>query len=326
MRRAAYIGGLLGLALLVWLLARSDLAGIARALRLGGAGLLWLVPYRLLFFVLYALGWAVLLAPCDPTRRATLRFLTWVATVREGIDRLLPVASVGGAVVAVRLLRWRGIGFGPGAASVVVEVVLTLLAVWVFALLGMALLGGAGHTGLAPLALTALLAGGVALPVGLALLLHSGAVFGRLGRALSGLLGLSQLVPGAQALDMAVRATLRRYTALALSGTLQLLALVSGAFEVWLALRLFGHPLGAREAIVIESLTQAARHVAFMVPGALGVQEGALVLLGASFGINAELALAVSLVKRLRELAWGIPALVSWQWEEGRRLSCARGP
>jgi uncharacterized membrane protein YbhN (UPF0104 family) len=62
------------------------------------------------------------------------------------------------------------------------------------------------------------------------------------------------------------------------------------------------------------------------VPGALGAQEFALVFFGSTFGVSTDLALAVSLVKRARELIWGIPALVSWQWEEGKRLHQEQRP
>ena len=34
-----------------------------------------------------------------------------------------------------------------------------------------------------------------------------------------------------------------------------------------------------------------------------------------------EMAIALSMVKRLRELAFGIPGLVAWQWSEGRHLA-----
>jgi uncharacterized membrane protein YbhN (UPF0104 family) len=62
------------------------------------------------------------------------------------------------------------------------------------------------------------------------------------------------------------------------------------------------------------------RHIAFMVPAGLGVQEATLILLGEVFGISGELALAVSMAKRLRELMCGLPPLLSWQWLETRRL------
>ena len=103
------------------------------------------------------------------------------------------------------------------------------------------------------------------------------------------------------------------------TGTLQFAALLSGAFEIWFALRLFGHPVGVETAIVLESMTQALRHLAFVVPAGIGVQEAGLVVFGHVLGIGGELALAVSMAKRMRELLWGLPSLLSWQWCEGRR-------
>ena len=140
MRIAAYIGGLLGLALLVALVIRSDLSAMLHALDSGGLQLLWLVPYRSLFFALYAVGWLVLLVPYDPRRRAGVGYLFWVTAVREAVDRLLPVASVGGGVVGVRLLRWRGLPTVPVSATVIVEMVTTLIVVYLFTALGLLLL------------------------------------------------------------------------------------------------------------------------------------------------------------------------------------------
>ena len=97
-------------------------------------------------------------------------------------------------------------------------------------------------------------------------------------------------------------------------------ALVSGAFEIWFALRLFNHPVSIGAAVMLESMTQAIRHIAFIVPAGLGVQEAGLVVFGHVVGISGELALAVGIIKRIRELAWGVPTLISWQWGEGRRL------
>jgi putative membrane protein len=323
-RRAAYIGGVLGLGLFLALLVRANLADLLHTLRVGGLQLLWLLPYRLLFFILYALGWAVLLHPYDARGQAMLPFLTWVATVREGIDRLLPVASIGGGIVGIRLLGWRGIALSSGAASVIAEVLLTLVALSVFSLIGLTLLA-IGHAGV-PAAAVAVLVVGAAVPTGLAVALRSGRVFTRLQRALQRFVGVRRLGIPARDLDARIQTTLRQGKKLLASGLLQLAAMVSGVFEVWFALQLFGHPLDLRSSFIVESLTQAARHAAFFIPGALGVQEGALIALGASMGLSSELALAVSLVKRARELAWGIPALVSWQWEEGRRVIRRRHP
>jgi len=317
---ALYISGLLGLALLLGLVLRSDLHGLLHAVALGGATIFWLIPYRLLFFVLYALGWDVLLRPYDPHRRLSLPYVTWIAIVREGIDRLLPVASVGGAVAGVRLAGWRGIGIAAACATVIVEVLLTLTAVWIFADIGLALLRFRSFSGVTRGGLVLVALGGLLLPLLLAVAMRYGAVFSRLERVLSHLTGLRTLARGADTLDTEVRATLRRKGRILASGLLQLAAVASAAFEVWFALRLFGHPVSVRAALIMESLMQAARHLAFLVPAALGVQEITLIVLGGTLGVPSDLALAVSLVKRLREILWGVPALISWQWSEGRRL------
>jgi hypothetical protein len=92
------------------------------------------------------------------------------------------------------------------------------------------------------------------------------------------------------------------------------------AVEVWIALRLAGAPLGFATVLAIESLVYAIRTVAFAIPNAVGVQEGAYVLIGATFGLTPEMALAISLLKRARDLIIGLPALGIWQVVEGERL------
>jgi hypothetical protein len=74
-----------------------------------------------------------------------------------------------------------------------------------------------------------------------------------------------------------------------------------------------------RYGSVFQRLAGLLRPMAFIVPGGLGVQEGAL-LFGHALGVNSELSLAVSIAKRLREVLCGLPALASWQWVEGWRL------
>ncbi len=317
MRVAAYIGCLLGLALLITLVVRADFTAILHTWASGGWALLWLVPYRGLYFLFYAVGWLMLLRPYDSGHRAGLGYLFWATTVREGVDRLLPVASVGGGVVGVRLLGWRGIAPPSAAASVIVEIVLTLIVLYLFAALGLLLLvdlsasGADYHHVLLALLLT------LPVPLVTVLLLRYGSVFARVQKLLLPWLGpFTQ----AAALDRELRATLHRGWTLLTAGGLQFAALVFGSFEIWFALRLFGHPVDAGVSVALESLTQAVRHLAFVIPAGLGVQEGGLVLFGQAFGIGSDLALAVSMAKRMREILCGLPALLSWQFLEGRRV------
>lgn len=320
MKLASYLGGLLGLALFVALVVHADWSAMERSLVSAGWPLLWLIPYRASFYLLYAAGWLILLAPENLPRRARLGYTVWVAAVREAIDRLLPVASLGGGVIGVRLMRWRGLDAISLGASVVVEIMLTLVASYLFTAMGLLLLSelSAGEA-YRRLPLFFLLS--IPVPVVSLLLLRYGAVFEKIQKLLAPLVGMSVSAEAAMRLDRALRLSLSRRRELALVTAIHCAALASGAFEVWFALRLFGHPIGAAAAIVLESMTLAVRHVAFFVPAGIGVQEAGLVLFGHALGIDSELALAVSMAKRVRELAWGIPALISWQWLEGRRLN-----
>jgi putative membrane protein len=317
---AAYAGGVAGLALLVGLVVRADFAAMWQTIRSAGWTLLWLPPYRLLYFLLYAIGWRALLAPYDPRKRAGLGYIFWVTTVREGIDRLLPVASVGGGFAGVRLIGWRGIATAPAAATVAAEIVLTMAVMYVFTAIGLFLLSGLGAANETSQHVLLGLVLSLPIPVVTGLLLRYGSVFERLESFIRPMVGGNTLSGGAVALDRELRACLSRGGRLIFAGVLALAAFFSGSFEVWFALRSFGHPIDARGAIMLESMIQAMRHLAFVVPAGLGVQEAGLVLFGHLLGISGELALAVSMAKRLREVVCGVPALISWQWAEAARL------
>jgi putative membrane protein len=94
---------------------------------------------------------------------------------------------------------------------------------------------------------------------------------------------------------------------------------VASALGTWLILWLIGRPLPVLSVIAIESLLFAIKNAAFVVPTGLGVQEGAYALLGPLFGLPPEVALALSLIKRGRDIAIGIPVLLTWQVMEGRQ-------
>jgi putative membrane protein len=314
LRIALYLGALVGVALLVLLAVRVDLAAMVHVLTLAGWPLLWLLPFRVFYFLPYALGWGILLRGVEGGSRAGLGYLFWVATVREAVDRLLPVASVGGGVIGVRLLRWRGLPVAQVGASIIVEILLTLFAMYLFFVMGVLLLFQGGESLHEHSRLLLALAVTLPVPLGTAWLLRYGSRF------LIGLVGKNSLSEGAASLDRAIRATLSRHRALLVTGFLQFCGLLSGSFEIWFVLRLFRHPVDWRAAIVVESLTQAARHLAFVIPAGLGVQEAALVVFGRTFGIDAELALAVSMAKRVREILLGVVSLLSWQWMEGRQI------
>ena len=94
---------------------------------------------------------------------------------------------------------------------------------------------------------------------------------------------------------------------------------IAAAGGVWIAFHLIGQRVDFASVIAIESLICATRSAALFVPNALGVQEAAYAVLTPLFGIGPEIGLAVSVLKRARDIALGLPILAIWQAVEGRR-------
>jgi putative membrane protein len=323
MKYLVYLTGLIGLAVAIVLVVHQDWASIRSAFDHAGWALLWLLPFHAFPLLLDVMGWRALLKPSDPQRRADVPFLFWVATIREACNRLLPVANVGGEIVGIRLVKWRGLDGATVAASVVMEVLLTLISQYVFAALGILLLVGMSqHIGTLNSVLGAL-AASLPLPIALLYLLRHGQLFSRLEafavKLLNGPSRLTELLDGSR-LDHEVRVLYGQPLRLTVACLWQILGFLAGSFESWLALQLLGYPISVWDAIAIEAATQAVRHIIFFVPAGLGVQEGGLVLFGGMIGLPPDAAIALSLVKRAREVGFGVPALLSWQWAEAHRL------
>lgn len=323
MKTFGYLAGLLGLAATIALIMHQGWHTIYSAIDHAGWPLFWLVPFHILPLLLDVIGWRVLLAPRDPERRARRPFLLWVAIVREACDRLLPLANVGGAIVGIRLVKLRGVNGAAAAASVIIEVLLNFVVAYLFTVLGLILLIELTPTsGTVGSILTGLIIG-LPVPIALMILLRHGRMFSRLEALLERVLGgtsrLASLIEG-QRLDLEVQTLYSRTWRLLAAGFMQLTGLVVGSFETWLTLRLLGYPVDIGTAVAIEAITQALRQLIFFMPAGLGVQEGGLILVGNLVGLPTDVTIALSLIKRMRELALGVPALISWQWVEARRL------
>jgi uncharacterized membrane protein YbhN (UPF0104 family) len=125
----------------------------------------------------------------------------------------------------------------------------------------------------------------------------------------------------AGALDAEIR---RRYAApvrLLQGAAWRLAAWAMGALEIWLIFAALGQPLSLSEVVILESLGQVARSAGFALPGGLGVQEGGMLAAAAWLAIGPELVLAAALIRRGRELAFGIGGLLAWPLAERRNGS-----
>ncbi|HEX6965196.1 MAG TPA: lysylphosphatidylglycerol synthase domain-containing protein [Gemmatimonadaceae bacterium] len=314
-RSAMWIVGGLGLALAIALVVRAGIPGIRQLLDVAGWRLLWLAPIHIAPLALDATGWRRLLRGVRAPGRI---YLTWAAVVREAVSGLLPVARVGGEVVGARLLIRRGVAGTIAGASVIVELTLTMGAQLLFAGMGLVLLLSYPTTGATPRLVALGLAVGVLAVAAFFLVQHRWGMFELIERVLRAMVGRDVLraVGNPARLDQAIRTMYREHRALVACTAWQLAGLCAGAIELWITLRLLGQPSSVRASFVVESLTMAVQSAMFFVPAGLGTQEGSFVLVGMAVGLSPEVALALSLARRVRQLLLGVPALIGWYGEE----------
>lgn len=316
MKRTTQIAFLLGLGLAIALIAWLGVGPVVSSIGAAGWGVFWLPVIYLAPLTLAASSWRLLIPSTDRPGRGAGWVATWIGL---GANWLLPVAQIGGELIKARFLIRRGAPAGSALASVIVDKTLQVATQILFAIAG-ALVFATSFTGKG-VVIGAV--GGLA-PLGIGVWLfyrfQRRGVFGRLGDRLlrkverSGTAGID--APTRSVDDQLDRIYAQRRTVL-IAAVLRLLFRCAMVAETYVALRLLGHPVGLVGVFAIESLGQAVRAGSFLVPAGIGVQEGAFVALATAVGLPAEIGLALSLCKRVRELTIGLPALLIWQLDEG---------
>jgi putative membrane protein len=316
-----------GVLLFVGVLASQGLPAVLATLALAGWGLVPVALFHLLPLVLDAAAIRVLFAGSGT--RVAMRDALLARWVGESANSLMPAGQLGGPVLMARHLGQRGMRMQDAAAAITVSTTLQTFAQIVFVLTGVALLGAhASRISEHALRTSALLVSGLlALQVGGFYLLQRRGFFGKLMRAanrFSGKRDWSQWLSKAEALDLAVQLTYGRNGLVAASFVLSLVGWFVGTGEVYLITQLLNHPVSWSDALLLESLGQAIRGAAFAIPGALGVQEGGYLLLAPLAGLPPDVALALSLAKRARELLLGLPGLLYLHFSERSGAGAAR--
>jgi len=296
---------------------------ISAALASAGWGILWIVLFHFIPLAADMLGWARLFDDRERPPTGPLYLARWVS---ESVNNLLPVAQVGGEVVRARLVQRRGCPGDHAGATVIVDLTMGLFTQIFFAVAGLtmlvALIGFNGQVG----AIVTGIAIFSALIIGFFFAQRAGLI-GQAGNAAAWVGrvvktdSLLAIVGNTQRLDAALHAIYRRRDRLVQCAALRMASWVLGAFEVWLGMTVLGHPIGAAEAIVIQSLAMAIRSAAFAIPAGLGAQEGGFLIVGTLLGLPPEAALALALLRRVREILFGLPGLAIWWLMEKRPAS-----
>jgi putative membrane protein len=322
MNRSAQIGLLLatiiGLAVAVGTVGSIGFTQVAAAMAsIGWIGMAAFVAWSGGVLGLLGMAW-IAVARGEPAERLWL--FVWARTTREAATDILPFSQLGGLVVGARTLAAFGVPQPVIYASMIADLTTEMAAQLIFTLCGVAvLLMVLAHApvqqGLVPLAL-----GGLAAMVALMLLF----VFAQKPvLKLAGSLG-ARLLPGSVPAMAAVRdqldAVYREPRRVIAAFVFNLAAWLASAAGAWIALHFMGSHVPLWAVLMIEALIFTLRSVAFAIPGAIGVQEAVYVLIGPLVGLPPATALALSLLKRARDVIIAVPALLVWQVGEARRV------
>ena len=314
-KQATLIIWFVGMAMLIGLTVWYGADHVGQAIVNAGWATVLVVLARIVAVGYAGAGWWLLFPRGD---RPSIWTCVGLRYVREAANALLPLAQIGGDFIGARCLALRGVNGARAAASVIVDVLMQAVSQLIFALIGLMLLIEMGGNELVvwPVAIGIAFAvpalGGFVLLQG-----HLGEkivtkiiaafagdrewrIFGAIGELFARLQDFYSF-----------RSGLIRSIAWHLAGWFV------GATEVWIVLKFMGYPIDYGDAVIVESLMHAVRGAAFAVPGALGAQEGALIVLCAMFNVPPDVAIALSLVKRIPDLVIGIPGLAAWQAMEG---------
>ncbi len=310
-----------GLACAAWVIGYFNLNSVLAAIRpIGPGGFALVIVAQLVLFIPLGLAWWLV----SPRAAARAPGFVWGRLMREAASDALPFSQLGGVVIATRVAVLAGATMAEALGSCVVDITCEMVAQMIYTLIGLALLahrlGVDARAGrlLAPmlvgLVLVAVMVGGFVLTQRRGLKLIE-----MLAQRLSPEAGRQ-----AGAVTSVIEAAQRRPAMLWACLALHVGCWFGAAGGTWLILRFIDHPLPFFSVVAIESLLFAIRNAAFVAPSGLGVQEGAYALIGPLFGLPAEAALALSLLKRARDLTIAAPLLVSWQIAEARRRAAGR--
>src|SRR5258708_10066621 len=137
MRFVSVILAFCGFAVVLWLLHENDFRAVLRIAANVGGGLAIVVLVRGVILAADGLAWWCLLRGLAAVR---VRVALGLRTIREAVNVMLPVATVGGDIVRARLLNFSGVSGGVAAASALIDLLLEAAAQALFALIRVALL------------------------------------------------------------------------------------------------------------------------------------------------------------------------------------------
>ena len=307
----------IGVAVLALVLHNFDLALVRRALaRAGLGGLALVIVAGLAAELVLSVG----IIPLLP-RRMPLKVIFAARQLRDSSSDVLPITQLGGVAFAARAFVLAGLRAFEASASVIADLTTETFAQGLYVLTGII-------ASLSLLHRNALLSPWTSTMLGGALFLSIGSLLfavvqlsgSRWAEKLGGKL-FASTAGQAQGFSAAVHAIYRARARIALSILLQFAGWIASGLWLWVVLAVMDIHPGLWSAVAIQALLEGLRSATVFIPAAIGVQEAGYAAIAPVFGLPPEIGLAVSLLRRARDILVAVPVLLLWQMIEGRRAS-----
>ena len=309
----------IGVAVLALVLMHFDLDLVMRALaRAGPGGLMLVIAAGLVAEVVLAAGIIPLLPRPQP-----FHVVFAARQLRDSSSDVLPITQLGGVALAARAFVLAGLDWFEASASVIADLTTETFAQGLYVLVGVV-------ASLSLLHRSAMLSPWTGAMLGGALFLSIGSLLfavvqmngSRWAEKLQSRL-FAATAAHAHSFSAAVQAIYRARTRVALSILLQFAGWIASGLWLWVVLAVMDVHPGIWSAIAIQALVEGLRSATVFIPAAIGIQEAGYAAVAPVFGLPPEIGLAVSLMRRARDILVAVPVLLLWQFIEGRRAARA---
>ncbi len=300
---------LAGLGLFVWALQSVDLKTVGSMLWNLGWGFAVILLIYSLVTALDTQAWKFNFKP-EEVREVSFGRLWRIRQIGEAFNVLTPFGAMGGEPVKAQLLKdYNALSFKQGLASLIICRTAFLTGLILFLIPGIILVFQSEFVTPAfkEISLTGLIAFSSVILAFFIFQITGG--LPKAARWASKLPLLGTLVKNQHdhivVLDGAMSQYYREHPRLLFQSIgLAFLGWVVGIGELYATFYFLGVSVDFADVWVIESLAQLVKVASFFIPMNIGALEGGMVLIFSAMGLTPDLGLAVTFVRRIKELAW----------------------
>ncbi|QPJ63117.1 MAG: flippase-like domain-containing protein [Candidatus Nitronauta litoralis] len=298
----------LGLGLFVWAILAVDIKSVLGLITQLGWGLFWVLAIYSIVTWVDTISWQYAFKPAE-AEKLSLWNLWKIRQIGEAFNIITPFGTVGGEPLKAQLIKVQhGLTFKQGIASQVVA-----RTTFLGALIGFMI------PGIIILILSDTATGQFKIISSVLLVIFTICIFlfflfqarGSLGRVTGWLtkpfpsLKGSDFLNQMKDLDELMSSYYQNHAdRLGTSVLYALAGWIIGLGELYVTLYFLGADVQFFDLWIMEAVSQLIRVCSFFIPLSLGAQEGGLILIFSSIGFTADLGLAVSFVRRIKELLW----------------------